>query len=82
MIVNSHLQSACAILHAARAFTIYRNQCSRSPEYAGDLITGYLLIAGATERVVITGDVDTVIFFDTRADRRFGLLSGPTCPVI
>ena len=26
MIVNSHLQSACAILHAARAFTIYRNQ--------------------------------------------------------
>ena len=34
MIVNSHLQSACAILHAARAFTIYRNQCSRSPEYA------------------------------------------------
>ena len=34
MIVNSHLQSAYTILHAARAFTIYRNQCSRSPEYA------------------------------------------------
>ena len=32
--MNSRLQFACAISHAAAPFTVDRNRCSRSPEYA------------------------------------------------
>jgi hypothetical protein len=39
--VNSRLQFACAISHAAAPFTIDRNQRSRSPEYAATKLEAF-----------------------------------------